>query len=47
MGRQVCHEAGEIIVVRLEFIAEFILKVGFERRGIKGDAVGEADLGEV
>ena len=47
MGRQVCHEGGEIIIVRLEFIAESVLEVGFERRGIEGDAVGEADLGEV
>ena len=47
MGRQVCHKGGEIIVVRLEFIPAFILKVGFERRDIKGDAVGKADLGEV
>ena len=47
MGGQVCHEGGEIIVVRLEFIAEFILEVGFERRGIEGDAVGKTNLGKV
>ena len=47
MGGQVCHKDGEIIVVRLEFIAEFVLEVGFERRGIEGDAVGEADLGKI
>ena len=47
MEGQVCHESGETIVVRLEFIAESVLEVVFERRSIKGDAVGEADLGKV
>ena len=47
MGGQVCHEGGEIIVFGLEFITELVLKVGFERRGIEGDTVGEADLGKV
>ena len=46
MGGQVCHEGDEIIVVRLKFIAESVLEAGFERRSIKGDAVGEADLGK-
>ena len=39
-GRQVCHEGDEIIVARLEFIAEFVLEVKFERRGIEGGAGG-------
>ena len=47
MGGKVCPEGDEIIVVRLEFIAEFVLGVGFERRSIKDDAVGEADFGKV
>ena len=47
MGGQVFHEGGEIIVVRVEFIAEFYLEAGFDRRGIEGDAVGKANLGKV
>lgn len=47
MGGQVCHEGGEIIAAGLEFVAEFVLEVSFERRGIEGDAVGEANLGKV
>ena len=47
MGGEVCHEDGEIIVVRLEFITDFVLEIGFERCSIEGDAVGEADLGKV
>ena len=38
-GGQVCHEGGEIIVVRMELITEFVLEVCFERSGIEGDAV--------
>ena len=47
MGGQVCHQGGETIVVRLEFIVEIVLEVGFERSGIEGDAVDEANLGKV
>ena len=47
IGGQVCHEGGEIIVVRLKVIAEFVLEVCFERCSIKGDAVSEANLGKV
>ena len=47
MGGQVCHKGGEIIVVGMEFITESVLKVGFKRRSIKGDAVGEANSGKV
>ena len=40
MGGQVCHERGKIVVVRVEFIAEYVLDVCFEKSVIEGDAVG-------
>ena len=47
MGGQVCHKGDKIVVVRVEFIAEFALEVCFEGSDSEGDAVGEADFGKV